>query len=215
MSSRLSKMTPIPTDDEILTQAKRIEEAIKARMSAPGALGLPPLLDQRRLRYGIPDEAFEAQAAFNIILMWQIEPLHVQRRVEREGESAIGRIGDTMIIAPESSQKSLKNESPRGVIVSAGLSALDNLRSNGIDLGHIVNFIRLSPWRYVMGNYGGTDQHIMILRDGDIIASEDVRQAIAGKKVDVTWDAESKQHLYVDDKGCTWVPQMPGIDDTF
>src|SRR5690349_8585987 len=86
-------------------------------------LGLGPLVEQKRWRYGIPDEAFFNQcAAFNKVLVSQIP--------EEESDTYEG----TVILKTEVTKKRELVEAPRGVIVSAGLQALDELRSNGIDI---------------------------------------------------------------------------------
>jgi hypothetical protein len=53
-------------------RAERRALTIQKHMSLPGALGLPEKLDQRRLQYGIPDEAFAIQATFKRIFVKQI-----------------------------------------------------------------------------------------------------------------------------------------------
>src|SRR5690349_5617893 len=85
------------TDDlvEVSRLAERVSDAIAARMTPAGGLGLPPLLDERRLQYGIPDEAFEADALFDRVLVWQINPKHEDKET----------FGDTMIIKPETQEK--------------------------------------------------------------------------------------------------------------
>jgi hypothetical protein len=83
-------------------------------------------------------------------------------------------IEGTSLVKPESVRKREEESTPRGVIVSAGMKALDNLVSNGMDVGHIVNFIRLSPWKLTMQEICGVEINLLVLRDGDIIASEEL-----------------------------------------
>lgn len=163
--------------DPTMELADRLAAAIKERMSPPGALGLPPLLEARRLRYGIPDEAFDAEPVFDRFLAWQIEPKH------EEGKKTFG---DTMIIKPESQQKRALKESTRVVIVSAGLETMEVFASHGIAIGSIVNIIRMSPWHVLIGNYMGVDTHLMVLRTGDVVSSEDQRELLKAGKVKKT-----------------------------
>ena len=80
-------------------------------------------------------------------------------------------------------QDAEKHSNPRGILIAAGPLARDELKSNGCDLGHVVTFIKLAPWRLQVGSHGGHDVHIMILRSCDIIASEDLaRQLREGTK---------------------------------
>jgi hypothetical protein len=52
---------------------------------------------------------------------------------------------DGLIVKPEAKKVDEAKISARGVIVGAGLGALDVMRSHGMELGHIVWVARLSP----------------------------------------------------------------------
>lgn len=144
-------------------KAQGMHEEWSKHIAPPTALGLPALLEKRRLEYGIVDNAFEQEALFDRIYVWQIP--------RSGGETFEG----TSIIRPPTSRQSDEDSCPRGIVVSAGLKALDNLRSNGVDLGHIVNFVRLAPWRMPIGNVNGVEiPPLLVLRDGDLISSEDL-----------------------------------------
>jgi len=188
----------------------RAERSLTKALAKKGKLGLPPLLDARRLEYGIPDGAFKLQAAFDRILVYQIP---INRK---------NTFGDTSIIKPETSERREAEEAPRGILVSAGMKAMDNLRSNGIDLGHIVSFIRLSPWRMYVDCVEGLSFHIMILRDGDLLGSEDLRAALVqGKcKIEVREykDEEGvlrRCHMFKDSNGDLWDPEIPWIPEDY
>lgn len=131
-------------------------------VSPAGALGLPGKLDLERRKYGIPDSVFSVEAVYDRIFIYQLPRVF--------GDLIEG----TSLVKPESVRKREEESTPRGVIVSAGLKALDNLRSNGMDLGHVVNFIRLSPWKLTLQEICGMEINVLILRDGDIIASEEL-----------------------------------------
>lgn len=84
------------------------------------------------------------------------------------------------IVKVENRKAAEESESPRGIIVSAGLQARDILRSNGIGLGHMVWVARHSPWRHqVDKDQNGKDIEFFFLRAGDIVGSEDTLGAIA------------------------------------
>jgi hypothetical protein len=177
MTNRALRLNKGPTPDELVERnelANRIEADIKRRQSAPGALGLPPLLDERRLQYAIPDEAFAETCLWDRIYVWQIMPRY------QEGKT----YGGSDIWMPETAQKRELQESCRGVLVSAGLRALDNLCSNGVELGSVVSFIRFGPWHKPIGAYAGTHlQYLLVLRDGDLIGCEDLSSELGGGKV--------------------------------
>lgn len=152
-------------------------EAVKKREDAALALGLPAKLEARRKEYGIPVGAFGMQAMFDRVLIWQIS--------DHQGDTFKG----TSIVMSERSKARTREEAPRGVIVSAGLRALDFLRTNGSDIGNIVRFVRLSPWRMPVDFVDAKEVHLMVIRAGDIIADEDIDRA------SYEWSDEYQQHL--------------------
>jgi hypothetical protein len=179
-------------------RVQKEDAALRAHMSPAGALGLPELLDARRLEHGIPDEAFGLACAFGYVLVWQIS--------QAEGET----YGDTSIIMTDRTKEREKQEAPRGIVVSAGLAALDGLRSNGIDLGHTVLFSRNIPYRARIAIIGAHSYHLIVLQSGDIFASEDLaRQQILGKsEVAISTDADTQfdYHYHADADGKLWKP---------
>lgn len=190
------KMTPLEKE------AKDTADAIRQRQSPKGAFGLPELLDARRLKYAIPDGAFQRCSVYDRILVWQIP--------SDEGET----FGDTMIIMPETSKVKARESAPRGIIVSAGLLALDHLRSNGMDLGHIVNFVIQAPWRLQIDTVNGHPFFLLILRDGDLIASEDLQYALKNGECTIT-NNNQNQHIFTDKQGKQWQPQLPFIPEDY
>lgn len=169
------------------TEAKQMELADRLakdiadnHLSPVGALGLPAKLDERRIRYGIPDEAFLAKPAFDRVFVYQIEARH------QEGKT----YGGTSIIMPETAQKREVQESCRGVLVSAGLKALDNLKSNGIEVGDVVEFIRFGIFhKPICALLYGHLIHILVLRDGDIVGSEDIVERERAGALKITEEA--------------------------
>ncbi len=175
------------------------EELLK-HMSPPGGLGLPKLLDEKRIQWGIPDEAFtHSQATFNKILVWQT-PLNTDATYE-----------GTLILKPDSVQKRDRMEAPRGVIVSAGLQALDAMRSHGVDLGHTVGFCRIAPFRKQFCTIAGVALYLIILHASEIIDSEDLNQALRERRVRFRSEEVDGviQHYYIDENGKRWNPVAP------
>lgn len=162
----------IPRD--ALKQAVEQTARIKEKMAPPGCLGLPELLEKRRLEYGIIDSAFRVQAAFNRIFIHKIPDQMFKN----------GRYGDdSRIELPDTVKKQLLNMAPRGIIISAGLSALDTLRDHGMDLGHIVTVNRVSPWRVIYDIIGGEQMSYLIVQDRDISGSEDTAEALFSRRL--------------------------------
>jgi hypothetical protein len=164
------------------------------------SLGLGPLVDLKRKKYGIPDEAFFNQCpAFNKILVAQIP--------EEESETYGGETG--LIIKTEVAKTRELVEAPRGVIVGAGLQALDVLRSNGMDIGHTVGFTRLAPFRRPFATIGGEKLTLIVLVAGDIVDSEDLGQQLRARKVRVVAKQNEEGvriHQYIDERGQLWSP---------
>jgi hypothetical protein len=188
------------------------KKELLAKQAKKGTLGLPALLDRRRLEHGIPNGAFKAHSLFDWILVWQIAQF----------DSVDGTYGDTRIILTEKGQAMTREEAPRGIIISAGLAALDNLRSNGVDLGHIVRFIRNAPMRIPVEMIGGRMLYGIKLKDGDVTDSEDLQEALAKGECKVELrsftqpNGEVKEkHVYIDKDGKQWQPQMPWMGDDY
>lgn len=154
--------------------ARNIADKLLASLKPKGSFNIPMLLDDRRFKYAIPNGCFEQFPVFDKVYVWQI-PIK-----ERETYSEGGAI-----IMPEARQSNERNTAPRGIIVSAGLQALDSLRSTGIDIGHIIRFKKFSPFIQPIEGVDGSDLTIMVIRDGDIVASEDLAKAYHEKTISI------------------------------
>lgn len=194
------------SDDRLLEQQDRAREAkLWVRQNQkPGAFPeLPPLLEARRLEHGIPDGAFEQDATFGRVLLWQV-PLNAGDTFVKDGK----------ILMTENRKDKERDSAPRGIIVTAGLSALDYLRSNGMDLGHIISFVRLSPYELQCDTVArGIPQHLKVIQVGDIIASVDLKQALRTGEARVV--CEDGIHKYKDKDGNVWRPQDPRLEPDY
>ena len=196
---RLALMDPV-----LLREAELSSKKMMEKMAAPGELSnlIPPLLDWRRGEHGITNAAFNHRCAYDRIFVFQISQFDQQETY-----------GDTGIIMADSTKQKERAEAPRGVIVSAGLLALDNLRSNGIDLGHIVSFVHAAPWRMRFDVVNGRNQHLLVLRDGDLIASEDTERLLRGGYISeqiVHLPGEPLRHTYN-----AVVPDKPWMNEAY
>jgi hypothetical protein len=194
-----------PMGARIAEQTMERHNATLEKMSSPGALRLPPLLEEMRQRYGITDGFFKVQACFDRIHVFPIEGLVSGGDKFQEGG---------LIVKTERAQSADLMEAPRGIIISAGLSALDALRSNGIDLGHTIMLQRNAVYQPEVDRILGVSKRMRILIAGDISGSENLAQAYRDGKVQVKALASVDektgltiyQHLFVDENGKTWVP---------
>lgn len=188
-------------DLEELDKKARAEEdeRIRAKISPPGSLGLPPLLDIRRIQLRIVDSYFQRRALYDRILIFQIAPEFARKKT----------FGDTSIVMPEDTADRHTKDTPRGVVISAGLRALDAMRANGVDLGHVVQFARMSPYRIIVDVVNAKEQAAIVARVGDLIASEDLAQSIREGLTRVEYNEETRQHHFVDEGGMVWAQNDP------
>lgn len=177
--------------------AERRSEIMRTRMAPKGELKLPRLLDERRLEYGITDRAFDWQASFDRVYVWQI-PMQKGDKFEE----------NSLIHMPESVQQREKAKAPQGIIINAGLTALDQLRSHGIDLGHKVLFCHAAPYHIRYDTVLGLEQHLIVLLAGDIIGSEDLAKNLKNREVRylARRTETSVEHTFIDETGKPWLP---------
>lgn len=182
-------------------QAEALHEALLKHISPSEALNLDPLLDKRRLQHGIPDECFSAFVMYEFVHIYQIDIV--------EGETA-GK--ESRIIRPDAVRDRNLREAHRGIVIGAGLRALDIGVSNGWYLGHVVNFIQLAPYRQRAVTIEGKDWVFLVMRAGDIRSSEDTEQLRReGKlKVVVAKDSQGRpEHQLVWPDGSQYSPMDP------
>lgn len=155
--------------------------------SIPGLAGT--LLDERRVEYSIPDCVFDVSPAYDRIFVWQID--------RNRGETALE---GGVIIRPDVVRERDKQSCPMGIVVGAGLKARDVLASNGIDLGHVVVFLRLSPYRVVLGNIASIEVSVLVMRDGDLVGSRDIAQQLLSgeKQLDIKNNDGVIEHRWAD-----------------
>jgi hypothetical protein len=195
---------PLWISKEALEKAEKQSAEILEKMSPAGFVA-HELLDLRRRQFGIPDSAFRVQAAFNMVYVHQIQDVMFEK----------GTYGDSKIIIPKNYEDSKKKSAPRGIIVSAGLNALDILRSNGMDLGHIINYVRVAPFRLQYDIAGGEVLHLLTLHVGDIYGSEDTATALRERRIALTRDQDVNGviiHRYRGADGVALEPETPGSE---
>lgn len=157
------KDAPVRLVDHELEKAAKRTALIKERMSPPGALRLPPLLEAQRLKYGIPDGFFKSQALFDRIFVFPIDQF--------DGIDTIAPGGT--ILRPNLTKLKDLQEGNRGVLISAGLTAADRLMSHGIELGHVITTNKNVPFaRRCERLADGTEMFFLVMREADLAGSE-------------------------------------------
>lgn len=161
------------------------EELLK-HISPAGQMLLPELLDEKRVKHGIPDEAFRVQAVYDILYLVQLP-----------SEGGANFFDGGILVRPDTKRSYDDKTNPKGVIVSAGLIALDNIRSHGMDLGHTVYFQRLSPFQLEYAFIGGLPYRFTVVTSGDITGSVDLMNNLREGKLDIEKDIDGR-HVYKD-----------------
>ncbi len=175
--------------DNELEEAKRRTALIKERMSPPGALGLPPLLEEHRLKYGIPDGAFASQALFDRIHVFPID--------FAEGEAIEKTTGG--IYKPNVTKLKDKQQGNRGVLISAGLTAMDRLMSHGVELGDVVVTNKNVPFARVCEDISNFILYYLVMREADLASDETLAQRIrTGKQRIMDLGIEGYEHQVSD-----------------
>ena len=107
--------------------------------------------------------------------------------------------GDGLIQLSDKAKEAARYMAPQGIIVSAGLAALDMMTSHGIGLGHMVWFIRQSPWRIVCGQMAGRDVELIMLRSAELAGSFDTASLLKERRIRMK--AEEGEHRYISETG--------------
>lgn len=178
---------------------KLFEEHLKE--FPPGSLNLPPLLEARRLEYMLPAGCFDAQCLWDYVMVVQLE---------NSGDSKSQ--GD--IVLPVAHGEARRKTLCTGILVNAGLNALDKLRSNGVDLGHFVVFARHTPWARELDKLGEFPTVGLDLTVTDIRQSLDLelhRRAGNIRFETIDHGDHRRELVYVDENGETWKPEVPEL----
>lgn len=186
---------------DIVAEAERLGKKLRERMSK--SLGLPPLLERRRQEYLLIDEIFGLQPAFDRVLVYQLPEKWLDGGVTSGG-----------IVIPESYQQRREKESNRGILISAGARAMDALLSNGIEPGHIINYLFHAPWSVPVARVG-TEVRLTVLNAGDILGSEDLAKNLREKKVQLKLDPELMETKFFDARGNIWTPKQAWHGDDY
>ena len=145
---------------------------------------IPPLLLKRMQELEIP--AWPGQALFERVIVYLVPD---------EAASADKFIPDGMIYKVDQRKETDKARSPRGVIVSAGLAALDILVSNGMQIGEMVWLSPYVQYRFEVGKReNGSPIEFMFLNVGDVVLSEDILQRVVDGELNLQHNG--KQHVY-------------------
>lgn len=184
LAAEMAKGTWERDEDFIKAQKRQLE--IDANMSPPGALRLPPKLEAARWKWKIEDKAFERQAQFRRIHIIQVD---MNALLQPDADNFFP---GTSIERPSVTKRRDEEGCHMGILISAGLAALDELASHGTELGNLVGFIRNAPMRHTYSRSEHGESYYLVLNAGDITCDETLGQElIAGKRYIVDEGGES------------------------
>lgn len=184
---------PDPMAEEMNRKADEEERALRAMMSPKGKLGLSKHLDERRLEFLIPDIVFQRSVDFDNVMMWPLGALEGMKQTP-----------GGLWIPPVASERD-KYETPRGVIIGAGQTAMDVLWGHGYELGDIVHWARLVPWVITLGKVIGRQVQVQLVDVSDLRCNEDKHERIASGQIAV--ERVNGKHYVCDIKGKKSAPR--------
>lgn len=180
-----------------MARAEAETEALREHMSPPGALHLSPLLDKKRLQFGIIDEMFRIQAMGDRVLAYQLD----------DDIYAGGTAGDGRIQVAQTTQDRANRQAPKAIIVSAGLRAMEQLRPQGITLGHTILLSQPSPLSYQVAMVKAVSRQLLIIRAGDIAGSQDLGEAMRAGTVIADYNADYEMEIVESESQRKWDPE--------
>jgi len=146
------------------------------------------LLEKRLKEYNIP--AWPYQPVFDRIVVYRIP--EDKAKSDKFSE-------DGILVKPEVVKDREEKSSPRGLVVAAGLTAMDQLKGHGIGLGDLV---WLTKWTFYSHETARTTMggvEFLFMRAGDVVGSEDLLKSMQAKKVTVVLDKDGQHKYRVDD----------------
>jgi len=183
-----------------LAAARRAEER-RARMSPPGALGLPPLLEARRLEYGIVDAVFQRQPLYDRIILYQFDPFM----------SSDGKLQGSELYVPDAIQDKEQKSASSGILCGWGPSAQETMASNGVQLGDKVELVRMTPWSIRVDYFASAWEWVLIMRAGDLVTSVDLADRLRKGECKIAYNEDAGRVHVTNPDGERWVPEVPKI----
>lgn len=197
---------------DFVSRDKELEKAVQAlrdnvKQATAEQLRIPPLLEEMRQKHLIPTGAFACAPVFDWVNIYQIG--------QEDKVELYQTFAGSNIVMPENVRAAKKDEACRGVLVGAGPRALDYLRTNGIDLGHIVRFCKFTPFRLLADVVMQREIWILALRCESIEGSETLEQERRAKLANIVWDSTHQMHFVEKEEhgyGALGAPKTPWSD---
>ncbi len=182
--------------DHELEKAIHRTKLIREKMSDASELKLPPKLEAARQKHGIPDGFFRTAAGFDRIFVFPLDPFDQDEKIP-----------GTSLYRPQLTKQKDLQEGYRGVLISAGLTAMDRLMSHGYELGDVVMTNKNVPFARRAEQLEGFDMFVLVMRDGDLAGNETLQEDIrAGRRkvVDVGGHDGYEHQIAQSDENGDW-----------
>lgn len=147
------------------------------------------LLVKRMKEYDLP--SWPGEVPFDRVLVYSLpDEASASEKYLIDGK-------ESAIIKTDEARTNQSLRSPRGIVVSAGLGAMDKLHCHGMKLGDIVWLAPHVPYRFQVGNNkDGKPIEFLFCYVGDICLGEDIGERIANGTITVERN-ENNEHVYV------------------
>lgn len=151
----------------------------------------PKHLLRRCRQWQVPTSAVvNMQATFDRVLVYQILDFDLEKTADGKFWKRRGMSDDVAV--PDRALQREKNASPRGIVVSAGLDALEKLNTNGVDLGDYVRLLRLNPYRIPVGMTPAFEHVYVLLGDAaSLAAAEDLADGLREGRITRAWKTKT------------------------
>jgi len=152
------------------------DQGFIARMKEHGYLNLARKVQE----HSIPP--WPGEVPFWRILVYRIPD-------EFSANEKVGRI-----YKPTTTLDLQKNRSPRGIIVSAGLAAMDSLRDHGMKIGDMVWISPNCVYRVETGRNEKGSIEFFFAYVGEIVLNEDIPERLTSGEIKL--EREGRNHIY-------------------
>lgn len=155
----LGQYTYTPADMQ--AQNQQFSQTVRSEPPTPAHINLPlwPARLKARLEY-YKAELPPFYPVFDRIFVYPLEAAD-------QPETTAGGI----VLAQ---QTKAKYGAQRGILVMAGMKAVEQLYSHGINIGDVVITARLSPWERSYISRDKRPHKVLVLRASEVVASEDL-----------------------------------------
>lgn len=156
----------------------------------------PDPIPARAREHGVHPGVFEFQCAFDKVVVASIDSIAFETHTDDDGNSWHTYPGSGLTI-PAMVVHAANSANPRGIVISAGLKAMDYLRHHDVRLGDIVSLARISPYQITVGFDPATNQvyQAKVVEANAIMCSFDHIQRRKSGEVKLSWNGTSYSYI--------------------